>query len=108
MDEGYLDLGRLADDFLAARAVAEAVQASVRGGTSLSASLGVATCKVVAKVASDRRKPEGSRWCRPTGGGLPAPFPIRRLPGIGPRAEEKLHAAGIETSARSPRSTRTR
>ena len=32
MDEGYLDLGELAEDFLAARALAEAVQASVRGG----------------------------------------------------------------------------
>ena len=29
--------------------------------------------------------------------GFLAPFPIRRLPGIGPRAEERLHAAGIET-----------
>ena len=98
MDEGYLDLGRLADDFLAARAVAEAVQASVRGGTSLSASLGVATCKVVAKVASDRRKPGGLTVVPPgREAAFLAPFPIRRLPGIGPRAEEKLHAAGIET-----------
>ena len=42
-----------------ARRVAEAVQAAVRGATSLSASLGVAPCKVVAKVASDWRKPAG-------------------------------------------------
>ncbi len=98
MDEGYLDLGELAEDFLAARALAEAVQASVRGGTSLSASLGVSTCKVVAKVASDRRKP-GGLTVVPHGreAAFLAPFPIRRLPGIGPRAEERLHAAGIET-----------
>ena len=98
MDEGYLDLGELAEDFLAARAVAEAVQASVRGGTSLSASLGVAACKVVAKVASDRRKPGGLTVVPPgREAAFLAPFPIRRLPGIGPRAEERLHAAGIET-----------
>jgi DNA polymerase IV len=98
MDEGYLDLGELAADFLAARAVAEAVQASVRGGTSLSASLGVSACKVVAKVASDRRKPGGLTVVPPgREAAFLAPFAIRRLPGIGPRAEERLHAAGIET-----------
>jgi DNA polymerase-4 len=98
MDEGYLDLGALADDFLAARALAEAVQASVRGSTSLSASLGVAPCKVVAKIASDVRKP-GGLTVVPAGreAAFLAPFPIRRLPGIGPRAEERLLAAGIET-----------
>jgi DNA polymerase-4 len=98
MDEGYLDLGALADDFLAARALAEAVQASVRGGTSLSASLGVAPCKVVAKIASDVRKP-GGLTVVPAGreAAFLAPFPIRRLPGIGPRAEERLLADGIDT-----------
>jgi DNA polymerase-4 len=98
LDEGYLDLGEIADDFLAARAVAEAVQASVRGGTSLSASLGVAPCKVVAKIASDVRKP-GGLTVVPAGreAAFLAPFPIRRLPGIGPRAEERLLADGIET-----------
>ena len=98
MDEGYLDLGELANDFLAARALAEAVQASVRGGTSLSASLGVSTCKVVAKVASDQRKPGGLTVVPPgREAAFLAPFPIRRLPGIGPRSEERLHAAGIDT-----------
>src|SRR5207237_4824833 len=59
IDEGYLDVGEVARDFLQARRVAEAVQAAVRGSTSLTCSLGVAACKVVAKVASDRRKPGG-------------------------------------------------
>src|SRR3954471_25041002 len=59
MDEGYLDVGEVAADFLAARVVAEAVQTAVRAATSLTCSLGVAPCKVVAKVASDARKPGG-------------------------------------------------
>ena len=59
LDEGYLDLGEVAGDFLEARVVAEAVQTSVRGATSLTCSLGVAPCKVVAKVGSDARKPGG-------------------------------------------------
>src|SRR5438128_9039533 len=45
MDEGYLDLGEVAATFGEARAVAEAVQTSVRGATSLSAAMGVATSK---------------------------------------------------------------
>ena len=59
IDEGYLDLGEVAGDFLEARVVAEAVRTSVRGATSLTCSLGVAPCKVVAKVGSDARKPGG-------------------------------------------------
>ena len=98
IDEGYLDLGEVAPVFDDARALAEAVRAVVRARTQLSCSLGVATSKVVAKVASDRRKPGGLTVVRP-GREAPflAPFPIRLLPGIGPRAEERLHAAGIET-----------
>src|SRR5205085_6208102 len=59
IDEGYLDVGEVAADFLEARRIAEAVQAAVRGATNLTCSLGVASCKVVAKVASDHRKPGG-------------------------------------------------
>jgi DNA polymerase IV len=98
LDEGYLDVGEVAPDFSRARAVAEAVQAAVRGATSLSASLGVASSKVVAKIASDRRKPGGVTVV-PAGreAGFLAPFDVRRLPGVGPRAEERLRAAGVET-----------
>src|SRR6202165_2619121 len=50
MDEGYLDLGEVAESFGEARALAEAVQTSVRGATNLSASIGVASCQVVAQI----------------------------------------------------------
>ena len=98
IDEGYLDLAEIASDFLAARKVAEAVQAAVRGATSLSCSLGVAACKVVAKVASDRRKPGGLTVVPP---GREAsfldPFDVRLLPGVGPRSEHRLRDAGVVT-----------
>jgi DNA polymerase-4 len=70
----------------------------VRARTRLSCSLGVATSKVVAKVASDRRKPGGLTVVRPgREAAFLAPFPIRILPGVGPRAEERLVRLGIET-----------
>jgi DNA polymerase IV len=98
LDEGYLDFTGLATDYSRARAVAGAVQTSVRAATSLSCSLGVAPTKVVAKVASDRRKPGGITVV-PVGteARFLAPFVVRALPGVGPRAEQRLAAAGVTT-----------
>jgi DNA polymerase-4 len=98
IDEGYLQLDEVAPDFLAARRVAGAVQAAVRGSTGLTCSLGVASCKVVAKVASDARKP-GGLTVVPAGreAAYLAPFAVRKLPGVGPKAEIRLARAGIET-----------
>ena len=98
IDEGYLDLGEVAPAFDDARALAEAVQAVVRSRTRLTCSLGVASSKVVAKVASDRRKPAGLTAVRPgREAAFLAPFPIRLLPGVGPRAEERFAVAGVRT-----------
>ena len=99
LDEGYLDLTSIASDYSRARAIAGAVQTSVRAATSLSCSLGVAPTKVVAKVASDRRKPGGITVvpCRVGGrlsGALRRPGPARSA---GPRAELRLVAAGVTT-----------
>jgi DNA polymerase-4 len=98
LDEGYLDVGEVARDFLEARKVAEAVQTSVKAATSLTCSLGVSTSKVVAKIASDYRKP-GGLTVVPAGteARFLALFDVRRLPGVGPKAEERLVAAGVET-----------
>jgi DNA polymerase-4 len=98
IDEGYLDLGAVAGDFLQARRLAEAVQTAVRAGTSLTCSLGVSTSKVVSKIASDCRKPGGLTVVPPgTEARFLAPFDVRRLPGIGPKAETRLGGAGIAT-----------
>jgi DNA polymerase IV len=98
IDEGYLDLGTVAVDVTRARAVASAIQTAVRARTSLTCSLGVGTSKVVCKIASDRRKPGGITVVPPgTERQFLAPLPVRLLPGVGPRAEERLRTAGIET-----------
>jgi DNA polymerase-4 len=98
IDEGYLDVGEVAADFLEARVVAEAVQTAVRAGTSLTCSLGVAPCKVVAKVGSDARKPGGLVVVVPgQESAFLAPLDVRKLPGVGPKAEERLRGAGVGT-----------
>jgi DNA polymerase-4 len=98
LDEGYLDLGEVAPDLLRARELAEAVQTAVRGTTSLTCSLGVATSKVVAKVASDSRKPGGLTVVLPgREAAFLAPLAVRKLPGVGPRGAERLARAGIHT-----------
>jgi DNA polymerase-4 len=98
IDEGYLDLGSVLDSFAGARRLADAVQVAVRGSTSLSCSLGVSTSKVVCKIASDRRKPGGITVVPPgREAAFLAPLATRILPGVGPRAEERLAAAGIAT-----------
>jgi DNA polymerase IV len=98
LDEGYLDLGEVAPDFLRARERAEAVQTAVRGTTRLTCSLGVAPSKVVAKVASDSRKPGGITVVLPgREAAFLAPLDVRKLPGVGPRSAERLGRAGIET-----------
>ena len=93
IDEGYLVLpdGDPGEQ-------AALIQLAVRERLRLSCSLGVATCKVVAKVASDRRKPGGLTVVRPgREAAFLAPFDVRLLPGVGPRAEERLRAAGLTT-----------
>jgi DNA polymerase-4 len=98
LDEGYLDVGEVATDFLEARKVAEAVQTAVSAATSLTCALGVSTSKVVAKIASDYRKP-GGLTVVPAGAEpeFLAPFAVRRLPGIGPKAEQRLTTTGVDT-----------
>ena len=108
MEEGNLDLGEVAGDFLAARVVAEAVQTAVRAATSLTCSLGVAPCKVVAKVASDVASRAASSSCRRAA----KPLSSRRSscdgsPGVGPKAEERLQA-GRRGDDRRPRGRQRR
>jgi DNA polymerase-4 len=98
LDEGYLDLGAVARDVSAARALAGAVRTAVRATTSLTCSLGVGSSKVVCKIASDRRKPGGITVVPPgREARFLAPLNVRLLPGVGPRAEERLRGAGVET-----------
>jgi len=93
IDEGYLVL---ADGDPGEQAAL--IQLAVRERLRLSCSLGVATCKVVAKIGSDARKPGGITVVPPGGeAAFLAPLPVRALPGVGPKAQARLAESGIAT-----------
>ena len=80
------------------RAVLPDLRGSVLDETGLVASVGAGSGKQIAKIASDLAKPDGSGWCRrDEERTLLDGLPVRRLWGIGPVAEEKLHRLGIDT-----------
>jgi len=100
LDEAYLDVTVAAGSWAGAQQLGAALKRTVRDRTGLTVSVGVATSKLVAKVASDHGKPDGFVAVPPGGeAGFLAPLPVRVLWGVGPKAEEALGAHGITTVA---------
>jgi len=98
IDEAYLDLTDPIDAWDKAVEQAREIQRRVRKDVELSASLGVATNKLVAKVASDQHKPGGLTVVRPgEEAAFLAPLPVRVLWGIGPVTAGKLAGMGVTT-----------
>jgi DNA polymerase-4 len=80
------------------RAVAEDLRADIRAATGLSGSVGLAGAKFLAKIASERAKPDGLEVIIPgTERELLDPLSVRVLPGVGPATAEVLRRAGIVT-----------
>ena len=98
IDEAYLDLSgteRLHGPPLAA---ADKLLRTITQTTALPCSAGLATTRLVAKVASDQGKPRGLVWVAPgREERFLAPLPVRKIPGIGEVTERALRALGIET-----------
>jgi nucleotidyltransferase/DNA polymerase involved in DNA repair len=98
IDEAFLDVTDSRRAFGSGEAIARQLKADVRREIELTASVGLASCKLVAKVASDMRKPDGLVLVPPGGeAAFLAPLPVRRLWGVGPKMEEQLAKAGIQT-----------
>ena len=98
LDEAFLDV--TASQHLPGGAVeiARGVKRRIAALTGLTASVGVAPNKLVAKIASDLMKPDGLTVVEP--GRVHAvldPLSVRRLPGLGRKTGAKVEAAGIGT-----------
>jgi len=98
IDEAFLDITSTQKLFGGAEAMARRIKAEIRDETHLSCSVGIATNKFVAKIASDLRKPDGLVIV-PEGGveAFLAPLEIARLWGCGPKTVPLLQAMGVFT-----------
>ena len=98
IDEAFLDVTGSFDLFGDGPTIARSIKDEVRDEVGLTASVGVATTKLVAKVASDLRKPDGLVVV-PAGeeAAFLAPLPISRLWGVGERTGASLADYGVRT-----------
>jgi len=98
LDEAFLDVTASRSLFGDGEAIGRRIKARIRELTGLTASVGVATNKLVAKIASDLNKPDGLTL-------VPDerlrevldPLSVRRLPGLGRKTGAKVEALGIHT-----------
>ncbi len=98
IDEAFLELTEQMAAWEEAVEIARRLQGQARDEIGLSASLGVAANKQVAKVASDFRKPGGLTVVRPgEEAAFLAPLPARALWGVGPVTAERLAGMGVQT-----------
>ncbi len=96
VDEAYVDMTgteRLLGPPLRA---AHTLHETMKAETGLNCSIGIATSKLVAKIASDQAKPNGILSVMPgVEANFLAPLEVRRIPGVGKVTEKNLHAIGI-------------
>ena len=98
LDEAYLDVTEAVSDRRSPRQVGEALRIRVRIETGLTISVGVATSKSVAKIASGMNKPDSLTEVHPgEERAFLAPLPVEKLWGIGPKTSARLAAEGVHT-----------
>lgn len=98
IDEAYVDLTDAGDATANAEALAHQLQGRVLVELGLPCSIGLASNKMVAKVACETGKPAGFVVVEPGDeAAFLAPLEVSALPGIGPRSTERLKAAGLHT-----------
>jgi nucleotidyltransferase/DNA polymerase involved in DNA repair len=98
IDEAFCDMTGLARDLTHGAAIARKLKDRIRAEERLTASVGVAPNKFLAKLASDLEKPDG--LCVFPGEDVPRrlwPLPVERLWGVGPKSAEVLRRGGFRT-----------
>jgi DNA polymerase-4 len=100
VDEAFLDVSSVMHQWKSPRALGEAIKLTMRRKTGLTASVGAATNKFLAKLASDMEKPDGLTILPDTQQEILevlAPLPVKRIWGVGKVTEAALHRAGFRT-----------
>lgn len=100
LDEAYLDISDFSAEPFSASKIAEEIRAAILLETGLTASAGISYNKLLAKLASDYRKPNGQFVITPKmGPGFAAALPVGKFHGVGPATAAKMQNLGIETGA---------
>ena len=98
LDEAFLDVTASQHQAGGAVGIADSVKRRIAELTGLTASVGLAPNKLVAKIASDLMKPNGLTVVEPARvHAVLDPLSVRRLPGLGRKTGAKVEAAGIHT-----------
>ncbi|WBY04035.1 DNA polymerase IV [Ramlibacter tataouinensis] len=99
VDEVYIDFTEVpGGQREGGRVLARLIQRSILDATGLTCSIGVAPNKLIAKMASEFDKPNGISVVHEADvQGRIWPLPVRKINGIGPKAEARLHGLGIRT-----------
>ncbi len=98
LDEAYMDVTGFESLHGTIRRMAVSIKHRVYEELDICASIGIAPCKIVAKVASDFSKPDGLVEVLPgREAEFLAPLAVGKLPGVGKQAEIKLGNLGIRT-----------
>ncbi len=98
IDEAYLDVTGFESIYGSIHQMALDIKQRIKEELGICASAGAASCKVVAKIASDLSKPDGLlEVASGDERSFLAPLPIAKLPGIGKKAERILRSLGINT-----------
>ena len=99
VDEVYIDFTQVpGGQREGGRVLARLIQKSIFEATGLTCSIGVAPNKLLAKMASEFKKPNGISIVQPQDlQTLIWPLPCRKINGVGPKADEKLQSHGIHT-----------
>ena len=95
LDEAYLDVSHLRSR---GSAVAWEIRCQIEEETGLTASAGIASCKMLSKIASDWRKPDGQFEVQEDEvAEFMRALPVKKLPGVGRKTEEALAQFGAQT-----------
>jgi len=98
LDEAYVDLTGCEKLHGPVLSTAERIKNEIKTEVGINASIGIASNKLLAKVASGFVKPNGILWIAPgKEGRFLRPLPVSRIPGVGPKSGERFRRMGVQT-----------
>lgn len=98
IDEAFLDVSDKVKDYEDAMELANKMKREVFNKEKLTCSVGIGSNKLIAKLASDYKKPYGLTVVKPENvRRFLYPLPVRKLIGVGPKTEIKLKELGVKT-----------